>query len=156
MSKAKLKQYDTFVEHPDGGHCNLEGMTEECYGCVYHGCALITECKERVKELKEAICKNFMIPREYLFRETSNLTPVNDPNFIKLVKGLHATKPTRIRKGHYLYNGYLIYSVGYYNPEHCVCWEAVDVNGNGVAHGKSMKECKMWVDILIERKLNGK
>lgn len=149
-----MKKLNTFIEHPDGGHCNLEGMTDDCYGCVCYGCSLVDECESRVKELKEAICRSFMIPRKYLFDEHGQ-TPVKDPKFVKFVKSLYATKPVRIRKGHYLYNGYLIYSIGYYNPEHCVCWEAVDVNGNGVAHGKSMKECKMWVDILIEKKLKG-
>ena len=41
-----------FVKHPDGGHCNTDGMTEECYGCICFGCDLIKECKERVKALK--------------------------------------------------------------------------------------------------------
>ena len=39
------------VEHPDGGHCNTDGMTEEC-GCICYGCGLIKECNERIKALK--------------------------------------------------------------------------------------------------------
>ena len=39
-------------------------------------------------------------------------------------------KAKRIRKGCYEYRGYIIQSVGYYEPEHRVCWEAhlPDVN----------------------------
>lgn len=40
------------VKHPNGGHCNTDGMTEECYGCICYGCGLIKECNKRVKALK--------------------------------------------------------------------------------------------------------
>ena len=60
-------------------------------------------------------------------------------------------KAKRLWKGRYLYRGYIIHTVGYYHPEHRVCWEAIDENGYGFAHSFSMRECKMWVDREIER-----
>ena len=33
-------------------------------------------------------------------------------------------KCKRIRRGNYEYRGYIIQCVGYYHPEHRVCWEA--------------------------------
>ena len=38
---------DMIVKHPDGGSCNTDGMTSDCYGCVYYGCGLIEECNKR-------------------------------------------------------------------------------------------------------------
>ena len=35
----------------------------------------------------------------------------------------------RLGKGLYLYRGFRIECVGYYNPDHRVCWEAIDENG---------------------------
>ena len=43
------------VEHPDGGHCNTDGMTHDCYGCICYGGGLINECKERVAKLLDSI-----------------------------------------------------------------------------------------------------
>lgn len=40
------------VNHPDGGSCNTEGMTDECYGCICYGAGLTDRCKERIKALK--------------------------------------------------------------------------------------------------------
>lgn len=40
------------VKHPDGGTCNNEGMTSDCYGCINYDCGLIDRCKERIKKLK--------------------------------------------------------------------------------------------------------
>ena len=44
-------------------------------------------------------------------------------------------KATKIERGHYKYRGFDILCVGYYNPEHRVCWECVDENGQGFGHG---------------------
>ncbi len=55
-------------------------------------------------------------------------------------------KAKRISKGKYLYRGCIIECVGYYHPEHRVCWECIDNHGNGFGHGYSLKECKMWID----------
>ena len=54
----------------------------------------------------------------------------------------------RISGGHYMYRGFQIICIGYYNPEHRVCWEAVDEHGCGFAHSNSLK------DILILIKVN--
>ena len=62
---------------------------------------------------------------------------------------IHKTK--KISKGHYLYRGFEVICVGYYNPEGRVCWEAVDENGCGCAHGYSLKEVKMWIDYILDR-----
>lgn len=40
------------VKHPDGGHCNTKGMTDECYGCVYYGRGMTDECEDRNEKLK--------------------------------------------------------------------------------------------------------
>lgn len=52
----------------------------------------------------------------------------------------------KISKGHYLYRGFQIICVGYYQPEQRVCWEAVDENGCGFAHDFSLKGVKFWID----------
>lgn len=41
-----------FVLHPDGGYCNTEGMTDECYGCYCYGTGDVERCRKRVKGLK--------------------------------------------------------------------------------------------------------
>jgi hypothetical protein len=38
----------------------------------------------------------------------------------------------------------------YYHPEHRVCWEAIDHNGCGFAHGFSLKETKALVDYELD------
>ena len=55
-------------------------------------------------------------------------------------------KAQKIRAGHYLYRGFHVYSVGYYEPEGCVCWEAVDHNGCGFAHSHSLRDTKALID----------
>ena len=51
----------------------------------------------------------------------------------------------------YEYRGFQIECVGYYPPEHRVCWEAVDEDGNGFAHAYTLRECKMLVDKELEK-----
>ena len=58
----------------------------------------------------------------------------------------------RISSWHYLYRGFEIICVGYYNPEHRVCWEAVDEFGCGFAHSYTLKETKKWVDYELDEK----
>jgi hypothetical protein len=61
-------------------------------------------------------------------------------------------KCKRISKGHYLYRGFTIICVGYYNPEHRVCWEAVDTDGKSAfAHGYTLREVKRWIDIELDK-----
>ena len=57
----------------------------------------------------------------------------------------------RISAGHYIYRGYEVQSVGYYHPEHCVCWEAVDSNGCGFAHGFSLAMTKRLIDDELDK-----
>ena len=53
----------------------------------------------------------------------------------------------KIRAGKYEYRGWIISSVGYYNPEHCVCWEGYDPEtGSADFHGFSKKEIKWLID----------
>lgn len=56
----------------------------------------------------------------------------------------------RISSGLYLYRGFGVRCVGYYNPEHKVCWEAFDDRGYGFAHSYSLKDTKFWIDKTIE------
>jgi len=149
---SKLYQ-DVFVDHPDGGQCNLVGMTDGCYGCVRYDAGDTKGCKERVGKLIDAICTNFMIPCGFLFDDSGDIS-ADDPKRNKFIESFKTDcnkRPFKIKKGHYIYKGFLIYSIGYYNPEQCVCWEAVDINGNGCAHGFSKKECMMWIDELLKR-----
>ncbi len=60
-------------------------------------------------------------------------------------------KAKKISKGHYLYRGFEIICIGYYHPEHRVCWECVDEHGGGFGQGFSLKECKMWIDEEIDK-----
>lgn len=48
----------------------------------------------------------------------------------------------RISRGHYIYRGFEIHSF-YYEPEHRVCWEAIDYDGSGFAHSFSLREINM-------------
>lgn len=60
----------------------------------------------------------------------------------------------KIRKGSYIYRGYYIECLGYYEPEHHIVWEAVDENGNGFAHSYSLKDVKREIDYEIQNGLN--
>ena len=59
----------------------------------------------------------------------------------------------RIRAGKYLYRGVVITSVGYYHPEHRVCWEGcLDIEGRywGDYHGFSLAEVKALIDADLD------
>ena len=58
----------------------------------------------------------------------------------------------RIGPGQWFYRGFLIESVGYYHPEHRVCWEAVGDDGCAFGHDYTLRDCKKWVDIAIREK----
>lgn len=60
-------------------------------------------------------------------------------------------KAKRISAGRYLYRGFEIISVGYYYPEHCVCWEAVDHDGSGFAQGTSLTMTKRLIDEELDK-----
>lgn len=58
----------------------------------------------------------------------------------------------RISAGHYIYRGFQIICVGYYNPDHKVCWEAIDTDGiSGFAHSYSLKDTKRLIDYELDR-----
>lgn len=61
--------------------------------------------------------------------------------------GKHRAK--RISERHYIYRGFHIYGM-YYHPEHRVCWEAVDNDGSGFAHGFTLKETKEFIDCELD------
>ena len=53
----------------------------------------------------------------------------------------------KIKAGEYEYRGWIISCVGYYEPEHRVCWEAIDPETNcGDFHGYSKKQIKWLID----------
>lgn len=57
----------------------------------------------------------------------------------------------RLSSGHYIYRGYHIVCVGYYPPEHRVCWECIDKDGiSGFGHDYTLSGCKRWIDITID------
>lgn len=58
----------------------------------------------------------------------------------------------KISRGHYEYRGFKILSVGYYNPEHRVCWEAIDTDGvSGFAHSFTLKDVKREIDYELDK-----
>lgn len=60
-------------------------------------------------------------------------------------------KAKRISTGHYVYRGYCVNCVGYYEPERRVCWEAIDIDGCGFAHSYTLRDTKKLIDKEIER-----
>jgi len=90
MNVEITKQNDVFITHPDGGHCNIVGMTPGCYGCGYYGGGLINNCLDRVKKLKEWICKEYKIPYDFMFDKNGNnkniITDTRFDDFIKKLK----------------------------------------------------------------------
>lgn len=57
----------------------------------------------------------------------------------------------RISPGHYIYRGYKVNCIGYYEPDHSIVWEAVDEKGCGFAHSFSFRDTKMLIDLELER-----
>jgi len=56
---------------------------------------------------------------------------------------------TRISSGQYRYKGFIINCLGYYEPEHRICWEAVDHDGTGFAHAYTKREVMWNIDYEI-------
>lgn len=61
-------------------------------------------------------------------------------------------KCKRIRRGKYEYRGYIIQSVGYYPPEHRVCWEGCP-KGEIYAdfHGYTLREVMNAIDTDLDK-----
>lgn len=57
----------------------------------------------------------------------------------------------RIRCGCYLYRGFVINCIGYYEPDHKTVWEAVDESGGGFAHSYSLREAKKEIDYELDK-----
>lgn len=61
-------------------------------------------------------------------------------------------KAKRLSRGHYIYRGFKITCVGYYEPEKRIVWEAEDENGCGFAHSFSLRDTKRLIDDELDRK----
>lgn len=61
-------------------------------------------------------------------------------------------KAKRLSRGHYLYRGYKINCVGYYEPEQRVVWEAVDEYGCGFAQSYTLREVKCEIDYELDHR----
>lgn len=140
------------MEHPDGGHCNLMGMSDDCCGCAMYEGGLTEECADRVYELKRAIAWNLGIPFCYLFDmdDTNKELSHNDPQWKKFISKLISDKPWRIFKGCYLYKGYNIRNV-YIQTEKKYGWKVVDINDKTLAEKDTMKGCVMYVDEIYNK-----
>ena len=58
----------------------------------------------------------------------------------------------KISRGHYKYRGFEIVCAGYYNPEHRVCWEAIDTDGiSGFAHSYTLRDVKREIDYELDK-----
>ena len=59
----------------------------------------------------------------------------------------------KISRGHYEYRGFEIMCVGYYNPEHRVCLEAIDNDDrrSGFAHSYSLRDVKREIDYELDK-----
>ncbi|MBR5297444.1 MAG: hypothetical protein IKU29_06225 [Parabacteroides sp.] len=62
-------------------------------------------------------------------------------------------KAKKIRRGKYIYRGYIITCIGYYPPEQKTVWEAEDENGYGFAHSFSLRDTKRLVDESLNASL---
>lgn len=48
--------------------------------------------------------------------------------------------------GQYFYKNYKLIRIGYYPPDKCVWWEAVDKDGNADYHANSKRLLKIMID----------
>ena len=56
-------------------------------------------------------------------------------------------KTTKISKGVYKYKGYRISNCGYYHPDHCIWWEAVNIEtGCADYHANTKREIIDLID----------
>lgn len=63
-------------------------------------------------------------------------------------------KAKRIQRGIYVYRGFQVHCVGYFDSQHHNAWEAVDEFGCGFAHSGSLRETKWLIDDEIEKRNN--
>lgn len=56
-------------------------------------------------------------------------------------------RPVKIKSGEYLYKGYRIVCIGYYEPEHRIVWEAENLEtGCGDFHAYTKREIIDFID----------
>lgn len=54
---------------------------------------------------------------------------------------------TKIGIGHYRYKGYELFCYGYYSPDHCIWWEAInEETGCADYHEHTKKELMAMID----------
>lgn len=51
----------------------------------------------------------------------------------------------KIHKGMYEYNGYRLYNCGYHHPDHCIWWEAVNMETGCADYHANTKRCSKWM-----------
>lgn len=53
----------------------------------------------------------------------------------------------RIGSGRYVYKGYQIYNYGYHHPDHCIWWEAVNIEtGCADYHANTKRKLMKMID----------
>ena len=59
----------------------------------------------------------------------------------------------RIESGSYLYRGYILNNIGYYEPDHCVIWEACPQSAPNCAdfHALTKKDLKQIIDDYLDK-----
>ena len=62
-------------------------------------------------------------------------------------------KAKKIRRGKYIYRGYIITCIGYYPPEQRTVQEAEDENGCDFAHSFSLRDTKHLIDESLNTNL---
>ena len=65
-------------------------------------------------------------------------------------------KCKKLSPGHYNYRGYTINCLGYYHPEHRICWECIDSDGSAFGHSYTKRDCMSEIDYEIEKQTTEK
>ena len=52
----------------------------------------------------------------------------------------------KIKAGHYIYRGFEVRCLGYFEAEHRIVWECVDEYGCGFGHSFTLRDCKQQID----------
>ena len=61
-------------------------------------------------------------------------------------------RATKIESGEYIYRGFKIYRIGYYEPEKRVVWEGVDESTQeGITRGYTKKDVMNEIDYFLEQ-----
>lgn len=88
--KIEITKYkDIFIDYKGEGHCNLRGMTTECYGCACYGGGLVVQCNEYVKKLKEYCIEKYNIPYDIFFDKNGKECYLTDEKLDKIIEILN-------------------------------------------------------------------